>query len=564
MTGNPLKASLIREWGEDSRVTWIMAALLVLLSLMRQPTDLLHPGFWGEAGPSAFGPAYNHGFLATFFDPISGYQHLGLRLTTGLALLAPLALAPLVFKLTALLVQTMPALYLLARPVPGLGGGWPLRSLLAVIYLVAPNSEEIHLNVVNSQWHLTFAACVILLTGVHRRPFWRAVDLFVLAVFSLSGPYSIICAPLAVYLTWERRRKGDASPVSWAMLSIVLAGALVQAICLLQSTRLGVASAFAYLAPGDFAGIVSTHIVLYTLLGNTFTPQQLASLPAGVQLAAAVLLLAVAALVLLRERGTFLLVSLYLAATTLFSMAVLTPFDLRTLLVDPTFDVRYFFFSSVFILSTLAVFAARKGPARYPAALLLLVAAGFGLPSRFIHVPLLDTHHAEQAAVFETLPRGSRFLFQTNPIGWGMVLVKKDRARSGTPLASFKDLGKPTFTLVTGTRPEKTAAGEPTLAVDGLAVDVLSEKPAGGVFLEVDGRLYPAVTGVRIPDAARLLNSAEYEYAGFRRDIPLFDIGPGIHTLRLIALDHSRRGRFLPSDERYLMIDGDAGEPEVP
>jgi hypothetical protein len=561
---NPSPWSRILAWGEEPRFPWVMGALLLLLSLSRQPADMLNPGFWGEAGPSAFAPAYNDGFLATFFDTISGYQHLALRTTAGLALLVPLSLAPLVFKVAALLIQCLPALYLVARPLPGMGGGWPLRSIMAAIYLLAPNSHEVYLNVVNSQWHLTVAACLILLTGLHRRHPWRALDLFVLALFALSGPYSIICAPLALYLAWERRRKGGADDGTRAMLGIVLGGAMIQVVCLLFSNRLGVASGLSYLTAADAARIVSIHIVLRTFLDNTLSLPQIASLPPVAHLAAVALLLGIVAAVLLRARKAYLLVLLYLAGATLLAMTLLPPYDLRSLLVDLKFDVRYFFFASLFILSSLAVLAAHPGRLRYPAILLLAVACAFALRNGFSPVRRLDTHYADQAAVFETLPPGSSYFFQTNPMGWGMTLVRKDAPDGAPPLATFRELGERTFSLVIAKTLETTMAGEPTVAIEGMAMDILSGRPSGGVFVDIGGLLYPAVTGVGIPNAEQLFGSPELEFAGFRRNIPLRDIGSGVHMFRLIVLDHDRTGRFLPSGEHYLVLGDDAEVPDIP
>jgi hypothetical protein len=84
------------------------------------------------------------------------------------------------------------------------------------------------------------------------------------------------------------------------------------------------------------------------------------------------------------------------------------------------------------------------------------------------------------------------------------------------------------------------------------------------VFVDIDGLLYPAVTGVGIPNAEQIFGSAELEFAGFRRNIPLRDIGSGVHTFRLIVLDHDRTGRFLPSAEHHLVIGDDAEIPDIP
>ena len=95
------------------------------------------------------------------------------------------------------------------------------------------------------------------------------------------------------------------------------------------------------------------------------------------------------------------------------------------------------------------------------------------------------------------------------------------------------------------------------IKLDGWAVDADNESTAGGVYIDVDGRLFPAFYGARVKQKmARSLGGPEYRYSGFERAIPVSEIGAGSHELSIVILTHDRKGYYRPGQKVALEIEG--------
>lgn len=83
-----------------------------------------------------------------------------------------------------------------------------------------------------------------------------------------------------------------------------------------------------------------------------------------------------------------------------------------------------------------------------------------------------------------------------------------------------------------------------TITVKGWAVDVLSIKPAGGVFIDIDGKMFPTLFGRNRPDVAEFFNVPEYQYSGYLGEIPASEVGKGHHTLSLKILTNNKKAYY--------------------
>lgn len=79
-----------------------------------------------------------------------------------------------------------------------------MRCLLAALYLAIPNFE-VHANITNAQWHLAILGFMVIVAIPSRRWWWRLLDLSVLVLCGLSGPFVILLAPIAL-ACWVARR----------------------------------------------------------------------------------------------------------------------------------------------------------------------------------------------------------------------------------------------------------------------------------------------------------------------------------------------------------------------
>lgn len=516
----------------------LVFAVLGAVLLMRQPLDFLAPQLNAEEGAVFFQEAYNKGFLGSLFGSEAGYYHLLLRLTAGLALLVPLEHVPLVFKVMSFAVQMLPVAYLLAGDVAGFVATPVLRVVAAALYVAGPNSSEPFLNVNNAQWHLTLAACLILLTGRRAGKARSAADTCVLVLFSLSGPFSLICTPLALWCWWRNGAAGARGACTLGPV-IVVAGALVEAGYLLSGTRLtGGSEQFAGVTLLETVRILGLHGTLNSLLGMHFMWRHGAEFPAwACAVAAAAIPLLAVALFRLRNAALFVLGGLAAASV---AVVFLFPLNDPRLWLNPAFGARYFYFTTLAILYTLLALVERGGWGRRLAAPLLGVALVVGVRGDFSVPALPDNQWREQIAVFRALPEGGRFYIPIHPhTDWGVTLVQKEEAE---PLSIFTGLdpaGGPLRAALGPVREVNLVSDESMVTFEGFAVDPATGKPADGVVLVVDGRLYPAVIGVDSLPAVEATNDPALINAGFSRSVPSSEFEPGLHRVEILAQDET-------------------------
>lgn len=93
--------------------------------------------------------------------------------------------------------------------------------------------------------------------------------------------------------------------------------------------------------------------------------------------------------------------------------------------------------------------------------------------------------------------------------------------------------------------------------LEGWAVDTGNKSMAGGVYIDIDGELFPAFYGTKVEQRIRrYLGGFAYRYSGFERAIPVSRIGTGSHELSIVVLTHDRKGYYRPDQKVVLEIEG--------
>ena len=64
------------------------------------------------------------------------------------------------------------------------------------------------------------------------------------------------------------------------------------------------------------------------------------------------------------------------------------------------------------------------------------------------------------------------------------------------------------------------------------------------MYIDIDGRVFPAFYGIQRPDVSKKLNNDKYLYSGFERAIPFKIIGKGQHKLSLKVLTNDKKGYY--------------------
>ena len=91
------------------------------------------------------------------------------------------------------------------------------------------------------------------------------------------------------------------------------------------------------------------------------------------------------------------------------------------------------------------------------------------------------------------------------------------------------------------------------VVVSGWAVDVLSKDAAGGVIIDIDGKLYAAYYGGERQDVAEAYKNPAYRYSSFASSMPSLTIGPGKHTLSLKVLTNDKNAYY--SSEQKVVFE---------
>lgn len=528
----------------------LLGALLAALLLLRSPGSLLHPQFWAEDGTLFFQEAFNRGFLPTLLQPASGYLHSFPRLIAGLSQFFPMEMAPLVFNLAAFVAQLLPALYLLSSRMAPLVPSFPARVAAALLLVSLPASYETHANLTNSHWHLALTSVCILVAQPAANARVRALEALGAGLIALTGPFSILLLPLLAPRLFKVVKR--LAPLRGQVAAVVLAaGAAIQLVFAAASGRIGSAAApTGALSLQEVATVVSMHAFFNAVFGiNGFAGfyQALPPVAYGLGLLALAFLLFVA----VRDRVRPLLILFYLAALTV-TLSLLFPLNDLRLWLHPEAGPRYFLFACAFVDFSILRLACSARPSRFVGYALLAAVVAVGVPSDFFHPVQPDVRWSDHVAVFRSLPAGTDFYVPVVPLYHeGMVLHKKSTDRGPSPLSRLRPVPSSTPNEYSLGRPASVglnaAGNDRYLSVTGWAVDGAAQGRAGGVFVIIDDKVFPAVCG--LPSDIRGGGRPCVD-CGFSRLIPIAEIGPGPHELSTVVVTRDGTGYYRPAAPR--------------
>ena len=406
-------------------LAWCLAAIAITAALLvlRRPDAVLNPQFRAEDG-YWFQQAHNYGAINALLSTYTGYFQTLSRLAAVIALSAPLAQAPLVLNLTALLVEASAALFLLSPRMRNLGG-LSLRCVLALLYLVVPRADEVHASITNAPFNLALLAFQVVIAEAPASWAGRIFDVAVLVLMGLTGPFCILLFPVALLVAAARRQR-------WTIVRLSVLGGcvIIQGLALLftghQRTHQNLGASFL-----GFCRIVAGQVVLPVLQGRNRL-DHLAHSPATVALLAWLITTLAAVLFLYAFwRG-----SLELRSFILFALLVLAA-SLAFPTPNPTNDhwgpmqtpggaTRYWYIPGLALMATFLwlLGSARAAGLRVLGAVLVCCMT-FGATKHWQYGRLPDLHFAGYTQQFERLPSGSSREIPINPPGWSITLIKR-------------------------------------------------------------------------------------------------------------------------------------------
>ncbi len=399
-------------------------ALAGALIILRQPGAILNAQFFIEDGHVWFAEAYNLGWLTSLLRTYSGYYQTLPRLAAGLALLVPLASAPLVMNLVGLFVQILPISILLS-PRLHRWGSLRFRAGLALLYLLMPNCREINVTVTNAQWHLALVACLLVLSSSPLSKLGKCFDAAVLLLCGLTGPFCIMLLPVAFMMLRLRRERWR-----WMAVIILALTSAIQSYALLFIDHSPVRTHFLPLGanPAWFTRIIAGQIYLGTLLGhNTLAFFSGTATLVWVALAGTVLF-GYWVFKAETEIRLFAVFAVLMTAGSLCSPIVIsTPGFTAWQKMAAHAGARYWFFPTLACSWMIfGLFAGhKKNQFTELIGGLLLLCMTCGLVRDFRHPAQPDLHFAQYASKFVESRPGKVFVIPQNPHGWTTRLTRR-------------------------------------------------------------------------------------------------------------------------------------------
>jgi hypothetical protein len=134
------------------------------------------------------------------------------------------------------------------------------------------------------------------------------------------------------------------------------------------------------------------------------------------------------------------------------------------------------------------------------------------------------------------------------------VLPPPLAALSPVPSATSFSIDSVADAGVAARQPIIVPKGERFITVKGWAVDAKAKDAAGGIYIDIDGELFPAFYGLDRQDVADSQKNPSYKDSGFERAIPVREIGAGSHELSIVVLTNDKQGYYRPGQKVTLEI----------
>ncbi|MGE3841854.1 MAG: hypothetical protein AB7I50_09730 [Vicinamibacterales bacterium] len=220
-------AGPLATWGGFAVILGAACAIL----FARKPDAWLNPQLWAEDGAIFVRDAWLRG-LAAIVEPYAGYLHLLPRFVAAVARNLPVALVPRVF-LAGSLLPVIALAALLSSP------RLPLHSrdrlILMAVAVLPPMPGEVLLNTTNAQWILGFVFVTLLFVEDDARRHRAWGDAALLSLAGLTGPFSLVLAPLHIARAFLQPRRANVIRA----VAVALA-ASVQGLLLARSGRMAI------------------------------------------------------------------------------------------------------------------------------------------------------------------------------------------------------------------------------------------------------------------------------------------------------------------------------------
>lgn len=242
-------------------VGWPVLVLIGLLVLVaRRPEALFAAEFNWEEGNAFFAPTFFSAPGELIIEPWGGYLQVVPRLGYEVLRVIPVYWAPLAENLLALAALLSLAGFIASPRMAAVVPSTRVRILFAALLLLMPAQGDVMGAFLSIQWYGALWLVLVGMTSPPASGVVRWIERLLVGLFSLSGPFSALLAPLFL---WRLRRTRTAYDL-W-LAAIMMVGGLTQLVAAVTAGRTDV------LEPRPLEMSIATfalHTTIVPLLGE--------------------------------------------------------------------------------------------------------------------------------------------------------------------------------------------------------------------------------------------------------------------------------------------------------
>jgi branched-subunit amino acid transport protein len=297
---------------------------------------------------------------------------------------------------------------------------------MALIYIAVPNAEEVYLNLTNVQWHLAILALLILVSEAPGNFVGWIFDCAMLLLFGLSGPFSILLSPIALYWCWINR-----SRTFFVRTSIIISTAFLQIWCLLATATQTRSHAPLGASILGFCEILLTQVFLGGILGRHLVEIIYKTAPSILPVASLCFFaIGITLIAYSVKNGSKIFRSFLCFSVVILIAALVAP---QVTMSECQWDAmkmpggggRYFLIPILAWIMALLTVVRCKQQLVSTIAMVLLCSLGIGVISDWKHTPHIRNNFYTLAQEFDYSTVGTKMTFPINPEGWSFTLIKR-------------------------------------------------------------------------------------------------------------------------------------------
>ncbi len=192
---------------------WQNLAIFVVtcaLIISRRPDAIFHPQFWAEDGRDMVCRCIQPGMVSCTISYLDGLLSDPATTRSCIGVACAVFASPLLLNLVAIAIQALPCKHSDSSRSSA-WGTLGVRAMLAAAFIGLPSSPEIHANITNAQWLLSFSAFLLIVASPPKSLSGELFDLAVILLSGLTGPFCLFLVPIAAIWHIAIASHGDES-----------------------------------------------------------------------------------------------------------------------------------------------------------------------------------------------------------------------------------------------------------------------------------------------------------------------------------------------------------------